>query len=1527
VPEVEQYDDKTVATLLFRTIQAVCAADNIITNINSYQWHPLISSLLAYDAKQEYINVYQNDSEGRLFTIKKPGIIACPEPPENIKKWIEEGYENPKNNITYLASIDDEIFEDDDNRVESLDSWGVERENWIKEIDRLEQLNRLFNNFYNIVNTLKASPEDYELVYAFGFFQDLNNKEIRHPLFVKKVKIGFYDVKDNVIGIFDTPSGVQYDSNFLSKINNSDVINNNQILELLVSKGVMPYDKNDATSFLQLVAHTLSNKAEFYNDDVKDYPTTDRYIIKYAPMFILRRRGSGLNNYLTKVIDAINNGVKVPKHIGEILKPRAKKHSSDSNTNEKNTEFVNLTGEHPEILFTKPTNKEQMQIALEIQKNDAVEVQGPPGTGKTYTIANLIGHLLSEGKTILITSEKDKALTVLRDKLDENLKALCVSVLDDNSKELESSVREIIYNNGVLSSNSLKEDIKTLTETRKKVLDEIYSLRKQMLLMRQKEVRGIVIAGESFSVVDAAKYVSDNKALLKYLPDSDSQIDVLPISKDDVKFLYSSNDLISTDEEEELGGELQDYNSLLAPKTFEHMLAEYDSATKSLAVLYGENSEYQENYDENYISKNGTILFKNASLSNLDNLLKTLELCKKYKNWELKVMDDAATGEGYRKQWNILLQSIENVSDKSNKFATKRLGYKADLGDVEEEKLINVLQKIRNHISQNGSLGFLFKLLNSDVKQVIQNVRVNGKEISNIEECEFLLSRVYYDKSVQQLSVIWNQIFENTDMVKFEDIEQPRESFIENVGFKIKEDLEWEKTYLCELKSAMKEAGFNITTLNAINENISIPSKIIAEVCSNMEQYINTCKLFLLKKQFNDSVRFFESKLQKNTLKSSTLCNQLSNALVRHNYYDYAQAFHKYKNIYDKYECYNHRIELLNTLAKYAPKWSEAISTRENEHGTQNQPCDYSVAWKTMRLNAELNKIFNELVNEKEKLVEEYLSKLRNITGQLAAKKAWQNTLENMSCDSSLMSNLKAWAALIKRIGKGTGKNAEKFRRQARECLTEGQMAVPAWIVPVTRALDMFDPSKIRFDVAIIDEASQSSLAALAVSFLANKIIVVGDSKQVSPMLVGTDLERRHQILKKYLEGYVKDWLLFDGRTSYYELVGTVYDAKMLKEHFRCVPEIIGYCNKEYYENQIIPLRDSNKNSTKPGVVPYRVEGRRNSDKSKINEKEALNIVSLIKACLSQPEYDGKTFGVISLLGKEQADKINEYIATYINNPAIVEERQLICGESAFFQGDERDIIFISMVDDDESVRNVTADDIAKRYNVAVSRAKDQLWIVYSFDYTLLKQNSLQYKLLEYADHYETYLDRIVSVDDLADSPFEIEVAKYLLAKGYKIKQQYRVGNYSIDIVVIGENGKIAIECDGERWHSGEKKIMEDMNRQSILQRVGWTFIRIRGGIYFKDKENTMLNVCEKLHKHGIEPMSDMINKANEIEHNELLECVKRKAVAFLNKWEAVEKVSQSNEVQISNNKNKKWSLKVDGKRRRESRILSTRFN
>ncbi|MBQ6973329.1 MAG: DUF559 domain-containing protein, partial [Oscillospiraceae bacterium] len=63
-----------------------------------------------------------------------------------------------------------------------------------------------------------------------------------------------------------------------------------------------------------------------------------------------------------------------------------------------------------------------------------------------------------------------------------------------------------------------------------------------------------------------------------------------------------------------------------------------------------------------------------------------------------------------------------------------------------------------------------------------------------------------------------------------------------------------------------------------------------------------------------------------------------------------------------------------------------------------------------------------------------------------------------------------------------------------------------------------------------------------------------------------------------------------------------------------------------------------------------------------------------------------------------------------------------------------------------------------------------------------------------------------------------------------------------------------AIECDGERWHSGEAKVREDMERQTILERLGWRFIRIRGSEYYRNPEKTMERVIRELSAFGIEP-------------------------------------------------------------------------
>ena len=107
-------------------------------------------------------------------------------------------------------------------------------------------------------------------------------------------------------------------------------------------------------------------------------------------------------------------------------------------------------------------------------------------------------------------------------------------------------------------------------------------------------------------------------------------------------------------------------------------------------------------------------------------------------------------------------------------------------------------------------------------------------------------------------------------------------------------------------------------------------------------------------------------------------------------------------------------------------------------------------------------------------------------------------------------------------------------------------------------------------------------------------------------------------------------------------------------------------------------------------------------------------IAALILACCEQPEYEESSFGVISMVGEEQALAVDKVL---LKNMELTEyqERRIVCGNAAQFQGDERDVIFLSLVEHSEdgsplSLR--TAETFVKRFNVAASRARDQMWAV-----------------------------------------------------------------------------------------------------------------------------------------------------------------------------------------------------------------------
>lgn len=242
------------------------------------------------------------------------------------------------------------------------------------------------------------------------------------------------------------------------------------------------------------------------------------------------------------------------------------------------------------------------------------------------------------------------------------------------------------------------------------------------------------------------------------------------------------------------------------------------------------------------------------------------------------------------------------------------------------------------------------------------------------------------------------------------------------------------------------------------------------------------------------------------------------------------------------------------------------------------------------------------------------------------------------------------------------------LRAEARKLMAECQKAVPAWIMPVSSVMNSMDPTNTQFDVIIVDEASQSDITASAILYMGRKIIVVGDDEQVSPMAVGLDEAKMQNLMNILIKDKIPNAHLWDAKTSLYDIAAQVYQPLMLREHFRCVPDIIGYSNMLSYRGKIKPLREAGSSPFKTAIVPFRVAGIRKG-RSKTNEEEADAIVALIKACMEHPEYEDKSFGVISMLGDDQVKLIGRKLADGIPL-AEYEKHQILCGNASNFQGD-----------------------------------------------------------------------------------------------------------------------------------------------------------------------------------------------------------------------------------------------------------------
>jgi len=226
--------------------------------------------------------------------------------------------------------------------------------------------------------------------------------------------------------------------------------------------------------------------------------------------------------------------------------------------------------------------------------------------------------------------------------------------------------------------------------------------------------------------------------------------------------------------------------------------------------------------------------------------------------------------------------------------------------------------------------------------------------------------------------------------------------------------------------------------------------------------------------------------------------------------------------------------------------------------------------------------------------------------------------------------------------------------------------------------------------------------------------------------------------------------------------------------------------------------------------------------------------------------------GVISLLAEAQANYIQDLLRNKIRNEEFF-NRKIVCGDAYAFQGDERDLMFLSLVVAPNSrFAALTKDDDIRRFNVAASRARNRMWLFHSVDLSDLSQNCVRYKLLSYCIDPGRVKRDLKSVEHLFESGFEKDIFKLIESHGYSISPQVHVGKYRIDLVVQGLRNRLAIECDGDSWH-GVDQWDRDWERQQQLERVGWKFSRIRASEYYRDPHRAIQPVLKKIEEMGIE--------------------------------------------------------------------------
>ena len=324
-------------------------------------------------------------------------------------------------------------------------------------------------------------------------------------------------------------------------------------------------------------------------------------------------------------------------------------------------------------------------------------------------------------------------------------------------------------------------------------------------------------------------------------------------------------------------------------------------------------------------------------------------------------------------------------------------------------------------------------------------------------------------------------------------------------------------------------------------------------------------------------------------------------------------------------------------------------------------------------------------------------------------------------------------------------------------------------VYSTTHAIRSCSGENYLYDCVIIDESSQVDLISAVIAFsMAKKVVLVGDEKQLPHVVKSQLVPKLNNIFNKYkLRGYfdyAKNSILSCVIKKEKKVVST-----LLNEHYRCDPQIIGFCNKRFYNGELVV-------------------------RSAHNDGNGVTLISHG----SHFERDRQSEREVDIIEKEIIDELpanqSGIIAPYNNQIALLnsrfDNRGCVIDTIHKFQGKEKDYIILSTVankikfyDDEEKIDFLNNPNLI---NVAISRAKKRLYILASEE-VLNQEGSI---LRDLAKYYEYYCSETKKVKTKVYSVFDLMYEDYAPILEKTKKELLNISQYpSENIIATVVNG------------------------------------------------------------------------------------------------------------------------------------------